>query len=386
MTEARVIRFILVGALALFGISLIFGSSPPSSLALQQATATSTRTATPSTPEADSGQSTTASQRQRGPVILLNPFAGPSASPVTVTGQNWPPGQRLIVYLVVDGQEFAVASAVPDAQGAFTVSFFIPPSLADEQTLTVLARTLDDEVSALAFYNVSDASPEPVPTPAPAEPQGVVTANRLNVRSGPGTVYPVVGQVELGQTVDINGTNVGWWRINYLHSLGDFGWVSGTFINAENTEDVPLVQAPPRPPPTPTPVPTPTPQQPTYQCNPGQWSGCNPSFCPREHVSQCQANGTWGQCLWDPGTCSDYIIGGGGGDDDDDDDDNDNDDDDDNNDNDDDDDNNDNDDDDDNNDNFDDDDDNDNNDNDDDDDIGPIRQPNPAPPGPVRQP
>lgn len=259
-------------------------------------------------------------------VILLDPFIGPTSIPVTVNGQNWAAGSQVVVYLVFEGEEFAIANTQANDDGMFTVSFFMPSGLADENSVTVLARTVQGDASAQAFYNIVEGLPDPEDeeeapeaTPDPVDPRGVVTANRLNVRSGPGLIYPVIGQVQVEDEVDISGQNSGWWRIEFLNALSDFGWVSGNFIDAEDVDDVPLVQAPAPPPPTPAPTPTPTPQPTVQECNPGQWSGCSPSFCPVEYVSQCQGDGTWGQCVWDPGSCSVYNnpTGGEGGDDDD---------------------------------------------------------------------
>jgi hypothetical protein len=67
----------------------------------------------------------------------------------------------------------------------------------------------------------------------------------------------------------------------------------------------------PTPPPTATMPPTPTNTllpAPEQQCSPGEWSECGGSppevVCDPEHISQCQADGTWGSCQWDPGRCA----------------------------------------------------------------------------------
>ncbi|MBN1429675.1 MAG: hypothetical protein JXB07_14995 [Anaerolineae bacterium] len=54
-------------------------------------------------------------------------------------------------------------------------------------------------------------------------------------------------------------------------------------------------------------------QEPTLEptqemvCHPGQWTGCGGMppgiICAWDHVAQCLPNGTWGACVWDPGTC-----------------------------------------------------------------------------------
>jgi hypothetical protein len=58
----------------------------------------------------------------------------------------------------------------------------------------------------------------------------VVTANRVNVRSGPGTQFPVIGQVNLGDKVTIL-QEVGAWRKVQVPGLGGVvGFIFGRFV------------------------------------------------------------------------------------------------------------------------------------------------------------
>lgn len=238
-------------------------------------------------------------------VILLNPFAGSSTSPITAIGQNWLAGELVVIYLLVQGQEYAVANAIAGPDGSFQASFFIPLSLTKENFVTVLARATASVRQAQALYTITDNAPVSAPTPEPTSPQGVVMAQALNVRTGPGVNYPVVGRLTVSQVVDISGVNGDWYRISILHALGDYGWVSKNYISSKNAENLPFIQAPP--PPSPTPIPTATPvPPPAFQCNPGQWSGCGGASCQPEYVSQCGNDGQWQQCVWDPGSCSPY--------------------------------------------------------------------------------
>ncbi len=112
--------------------------------------------------------------------------------------------------------------------------------------------------------------PTPAPTPAPP-PQAsfTVTTATLNVRSGPGTNYNVIGQIRQGQTFPITGKNPAgnWWQFDYN---GRPGWVSGQLVRVTNAELVqvatnipaaptarPQPTAPPRPPAQPTQPPAP---------------------------------------------------------------------------------------------------------------------------------
>lgn len=253
---------------------------------------------------------------QTQPVILLNPISGSEGTPVTVSGQGWVSGEQVIIYLEADGQEFALANTMANETGQFSVSYFTPANWTDNNLFTIVARTVSGDAEAqTSFVFVDEGVPDTATTAESTASSGVVTVDRLNVRSGPGDEYSMVGWVSLNQTVEISGQNNGWWRIRFLYATGDYGWVSGLYIDADNTENVPFIEAPPAPAPAATSTPTATPQ-PAYECNPGEWSGCSPSFCPDEYVSQCGDDGTWGECVWDPGSCGSY-------DDDDDDDDDD---------------------------------------------------------------
>jgi uncharacterized protein YgiM (DUF1202 family) len=84
-----------------------------------------------------------------------------------------------------------------------------------------------------------------------------------NVRSGPGTNYPIMGEVRPGQTYEVTGKNPAgdWWQFNFQ---GRTGWVFGQFVQPNAAaRSVPVASNIPTPPPTPRPQPTaPPPTQP----------------------------------------------------------------------------------------------------------------------------
>ena len=108
-----------------------------------------------------------------------------------------------------------------------------------------------------------------LPEPGPAVPTGRVTApNGVNVRSGPGTNFPVLGVAPFGAEGEIIGRSADsrWWVVAVPSAPGGSGWVSADFVAASNAEDVPVIASPPppvvvipTPAPTPTPWPTPIP-------------------------------------------------------------------------------------------------------------------------------
>ena len=98
------------------------------------------------------------------------------------------------------------------------------------------------------------------PKPEAGEPTATVTSPAgANVRTGPGTEYPVIGVAPLGATGRVVGVSEdgGWWTIFIPGAPNNQGWVSASTVQVENVDNVPVVAAPP-PPAQPTPEPLPT--------------------------------------------------------------------------------------------------------------------------------
>jgi heat shock protein HslJ len=105
------------------------------------------------------------------------------------------------------------------------------------------------------------ATAQPLP-PTPAIPYGIVsTRDGVNVRSGPGTVYPIVGGLDQGDRLEIVGRSADflWWATPWGASSTGIGWVSGQYVNAFNVAGIPVLPAPPLPTPVPTATPVPVP-------------------------------------------------------------------------------------------------------------------------------
>ncbi len=126
-----------------------------------------------------------------------------------------------------------------------------------------------DETGRLKLVTVP-----PTGTPRPptetlvpsATPEGVVgtVKNTVNVRSGPGTVYPVIGQLRRGQQYRLIGTNTdGTWVVITFNNQQ--GWVAASFMDIfGDIHTLPIIAAPPTPVPSPTPPATLTPTAPPF--------------------------------------------------------------------------------------------------------------------------
>jgi TolB protein len=87
-------------------------------------------------------------------------------------------------------------------------------------------------------------------TPNPSPPKGRVTAYGLNVRTGPGVAYPIVGGLSLGDAVEVVGKNAAgnWLQITYPADAEGRAWVAAAYVDLTGSlATVPEVSAPPPP-------------------------------------------------------------------------------------------------------------------------------------------
>jgi heat shock protein HslJ len=109
----------------------------------------------------------------------------------------------------------------------------------------------------IATYEASVDLPEP----ESGEPTATVTsAVGANVRTGPGSTYPIIGVAPAGSSGRVVGISEdgAWWAIFIPGAPNNIGWVNSSVVQVENVDNVPVFAAPP-PPAQPTPVPSPTP-------------------------------------------------------------------------------------------------------------------------------
>lgn len=98
----------------------------------------------------------------------------------------------------------------------------------------------------------SSDAPAVNPPPPPPNTPYLAANDYVNVRSGPGTQYPVYGVIAPKATAQVIGksSDEGWWVITIPTTVSSDGrgWVSAFYTTAYNTQDVPVVEAPPLPP------------------------------------------------------------------------------------------------------------------------------------------
>jgi len=95
---------------------------------------------------------------------------------------------------------------------------------------------------------------QPPPVAVEPPPSGAATATAIdyvNLRSGPGTNYLLLGTAAPGATGEVTGKSQDglWWQVKVPTSFyyEGFAWVSADWVTTANTGSVPVVAAPPPP-------------------------------------------------------------------------------------------------------------------------------------------
>ncbi len=143
----------------------------------------------------------------------------------------------------------------------------VPPTAAPTVVVATIepASPIPPSPTSMATATLAPTAIEPPPTasstPEPQEPRVIADGN-VNLRSGPGRAYPVIGQLRGGQETPIIGRNASgdWWQIEFTGARQ--AWVAGTVVRVLGAIDTVAVAknipAPPTAAPRPTAAPQPT--------------------------------------------------------------------------------------------------------------------------------
>ena len=149
----------------------------------------------------------------------------------------------------------------PQQQPTFGVTQEWTAAVLGSHSVTVKAYNAAGRVSDPATVTVNVVEEVTAATPAtlpPGAPWAAITAEVLNVRRGPGTNYPVIGQLQQNDVVEIAGRSAdsSWLQIVYPTGTIGRGWISASYAQVRGSPAfIPVVETPP--PPTPTPVSSP---------------------------------------------------------------------------------------------------------------------------------
>jgi uncharacterized protein YraI len=174
--------------------------------------------------------------------------------PQTATSAIDPsPGAKNRMGLLVSGASYYLYANGLFLGQALDVTYLEPGKLgyyvraATEQPFTVAYDYLKIWILEDDFYPPQVTPPPlptaPVETPAPNVPTGTTTVN-LNVRSGPGMQFPILGVAEEGTTGEILGISPDgtWYAVKVPTSLIGSGqaWVMGKYVTLSNPTNQPL--------------------------------------------------------------------------------------------------------------------------------------------------
>lgn len=164
---------------------------------------------------------------------------------------RWPTGETRIVTEAKPGEPYSANFAMSPSRNEFSI---VVDGLALSEVVTGIgmgAMTPSGfnagihTSTGVIFQRLSATTPPPS---TPTGPVAVVNVARgANVRSGPGTDYKVLGAEPYGTIMPIVGRDAHalWWQVDLPHVPG---WVSNSVVDARNTANVPVVDAPPLPP------------------------------------------------------------------------------------------------------------------------------------------
>jgi hypothetical protein len=142
--------------------------------------------------------------------------------------------------VVTLGLSQEVTQPLPSA----TPSVELTPAAGVFETLLEEVQLLHGEVEFLRSNTSVVSLPTPTPTPTP-RPYLNAMESGINLRSGPGTDYKVVGVLPKGENLEIVGRNseATWWLI--ANAEGMFAWVSADLVTPIHLHDnIPVVTIP----------------------------------------------------------------------------------------------------------------------------------------------
>lgn len=122
----------------------------------------------------------------------------------------------------------------------FILLLVLPMSACGEDTTPTSTNSSDsvETLSPTPKRSSSTPTSESTPTPSPTLPIVTIIGARVNIRSGPGTNYPVIQTLDRNDTAPATGFNSGqtWVQIELPDSTP--GWVSTSLVDIDNPDKI----------------------------------------------------------------------------------------------------------------------------------------------------
>ncbi|WP_374015481.1 SH3 domain-containing protein [Phaeobacter sp. A36a-5a] len=137
---------------------------------------------------------------------------------------------------VAMAQIAAVGEGLSNSDAAFSVAQAAAPASAripgSGDTATVQLASLSDGLSGQPLIQAALEADAAELNPAePAEDIRTITATRVNMRTGPGTVYPILDRLSNGEKVTVvEDIGTGWLHLRTVKD-GKVGWIAASLVS-----------------------------------------------------------------------------------------------------------------------------------------------------------
>jgi uncharacterized protein YraI len=184
-------------------------------------------------------------------VELVPPATGdPQATALVQTYVRTGPGDTYPAYGIAQpGKTARVIGKSEDGQ--WLVVRANPQVIGNGYAWAALAYLQVSNIDAVPVVASPDQAPPVTTEPPPAGAATATAIDYVNLRSGPGTNYLLLGTAAPGAVGEVTGKSEDglWWQIKVPTSFyaPGFAWVSTDWVVTANTDSVPVVAAPPPP-------------------------------------------------------------------------------------------------------------------------------------------
>ena len=106
------------------------------------------------------------------------------------------------------------------------------PSLFSDENVTLTLASLEQGVASLEQVTTDAELPTVDLSSTVETPKDIreISGTRVNLRDGPGTIYPIIGKAGLGQQVEVlSESGTGWLRLRVLPGQ-QVGWISASLV------------------------------------------------------------------------------------------------------------------------------------------------------------
>ncbi|NOD65271.1 SH3 domain-containing protein [Ruegeria sp. HKCCD6109] len=106
------------------------------------------------------------------------------------------------------------------------------PSLFSDENVTLTLASLEQGVASLEQVTTDAELPAVDLSSTVETPKDIreISGTRVNLRDGPGTIYPIIGKAGLGQQVEVlSESGTGWLRLRVLPGQ-QVGWISASLV------------------------------------------------------------------------------------------------------------------------------------------------------------